>query len=70
MARPITWERVRNNFPMLLRVFQNISQNALAEIIHGFLIEETGCRELTRSFSFEVALLQFNPEGFQQLAGG
>ena len=51
MARPITWERVRNNFPMLLRVFQNISQNALAEIIHGLLIEETACRELTRSVS-------------------
>ena len=55
---------------MLLRVTRKISRYAQAEIIHGLLIEETDCRELTRSVSFEVALLQFNPEGFQQLAAG
>ena len=33
-------------------------------------MKEAERRELTRSVSFEVALLRFNPEGFQQLAGG
>ena len=63
-------ERGRNNFPMLLRVTQTISRPVLAEIIHGLLMEEADCPTLTRSVSFEVALLRFNPEGFQQLAGG
>ena len=50
-------ERGRNNFPKLLRVTRTISRDALAEIIHGLLMEEADCRELTRSVSFEVAPL-------------
>ena len=32
-------------------------------MIHGLLIEEADCRDVTRSVSFEVALLQFRPNG-------
>ena len=38
---------------------------ALAEISHGLLIEETDCRELTRSVSFEVA--QFEEKSVEGL---
>ena len=43
---------------------------SLSEIIHGLLMEEADCRDVTRSVSFEVALLRFNPEGSKRLAGG
>ena len=40
-----------NSFPMLLFITRQISLHALAEMIHGHLIEETDGRELTRSVS-------------------